>query len=193
MNMLKIDDNLGTPVTRIALILSLLCSSVAAQAPTEISGSAYVVDGDSLRIGATDIRLYGIDAPEWNQQCYAEEPRWWHRMVGIRAEAYACGVEAKDFMRSLLATSASVRCFPIDIDHYNRTVAVCLNNLEGDLGEQMVAAGHAIVYRTFAHLAPEIIERYSKLEREAKAAHRGVWRGAFDRPAQWRRLNASNR
>ncbi|HLA03356.1 MAG TPA: thermonuclease family protein, partial [Aestuariivirga sp.] len=33
------------------------------------SGSVHVVDGDSLRKGDTDIRLHGIDAPEYRQSC----------------------------------------------------------------------------------------------------------------------------
>src|SRR5262249_53482378 len=40
---------------------------VASGAP--IVGQAWVVDGDSLRIAGTSIRLEGIDAPEWDQSC----------------------------------------------------------------------------------------------------------------------------
>ena len=34
-----------------------------------ISGIAKVIDGDTIRIGEKKIRLFGIDAPEKEQQC----------------------------------------------------------------------------------------------------------------------------
>ena len=34
-----------------------------------VVGAAWIVDGDSSRIGRVSIRLEGIDAPEWDQTC----------------------------------------------------------------------------------------------------------------------------
>jgi len=35
----------------------------------ETANAVYVVDGDTIRIGAPPYRLYGIDAPEIGQTC----------------------------------------------------------------------------------------------------------------------------
>jgi endonuclease YncB( thermonuclease family) len=37
---------------------------LAAELPKQVSGPALVIDGDGLKIGAGEIRLFGIDAPE---------------------------------------------------------------------------------------------------------------------------------
>ena len=50
----------------IALVFCLACSLAQA---VDLSGVPRVVDGDTLAIGATRIRLEGIDAPETDQVC----------------------------------------------------------------------------------------------------------------------------
>ena len=37
--------------------------------PPVITGFATVIDGDTISIGGTRIRLEGTDAPEWEQTC----------------------------------------------------------------------------------------------------------------------------
>ena len=55
------------------LILLFFASKVFAnennQERHQISGKAFVLDGDSLVIKKIKIRLNGIDAPEFNQEC----------------------------------------------------------------------------------------------------------------------------
>ena len=41
-------------------------TSISVPTAPPIEGPAYVVDGDTIRIAKTQIRLYGIDAPELN-------------------------------------------------------------------------------------------------------------------------------
>ena len=41
-----------------------------------ISGPARVVDGDTLEVGDTRVRLHGIDAPESKQRCRAGGRTW---------------------------------------------------------------------------------------------------------------------
>ena len=45
-------------------------------AHADVSGRAQVIDGDSLTIGGTRVRLFGIDAPERGQGCQAEGKLW---------------------------------------------------------------------------------------------------------------------
>jgi endonuclease YncB( thermonuclease family) len=127
----------------------------------ELVGPARVIDGDSIVVAATEIRLYGIDAPEYRQTC-------------LRAGfAWPCGVEAANVMRRMVA-GREIRCRPRDQDRYGRTVAVCFIGAL-DLGAAMVKGGFAMAYGA-----------YEADEREARDARRGVWSSSFERPAAWR-------
>ena len=50
-----------------------------------VSGPVRVVDGDTLAIGKSRIRLYGLDAPESKQACQSADGR-----------EYSCGLTSKD-------------------------------------------------------------------------------------------------
>ena len=60
-----------------AIILIIICSiiffltysDVKSEEIKEISGNAQIIDGDTIKINSNKIRLYGIDAPEFNQLC----------------------------------------------------------------------------------------------------------------------------
>ncbi len=142
------------------------------RAPGEpVTGTARVIDGDSLEIAGVRVRLHGIDAPERDQDCR-----------DANGKTYSCGRAA---MRALIAAVAgrSVTCTPIQVDQYNRDVATCA--VDGaDLGELMVRGGHALDYARHSR------GRYVVAEREARAARRGLWAGTFETPAAWRQQNA---
>ena len=152
-----------------ALLLStaLIVAGPAPTAPT-ITGEAVVIDGDTLRIGNTRIRLHGIDAPEGDQRCQDDRDR-----------SYNCGSLAADVLAEEIG-NAPVSCSPVEQDRYGRTVAVC--SVRGvDLGEAIVRRGWALDYKFFSG------GRYDAAEREAKAAKRGLWAGKFVPPNEWRR------
>ena len=72
-----------------------------------------------------------------------------------------------------------VQCTKQDTDRYGRVVAIC--HLDGrDIGADMVRHGWAIEYRRYSH------GLYATEETAARAAKRGIWRGRFEEPAQWR-------
>ena len=140
----------------------------SAPSPTglAVSGNARVVDGDSLELGGRRIRLFGIDAPESQQDCRDGRGRF-----------YACGVKARDALADAIGRAA-VSCTPVG-ESYDRDVAICTAGGR-DLSETMVRQGHAL------ELAQHTRGRYTAAEREARAARRGLWTGDFERPAQWR-------
>jgi endonuclease YncB( thermonuclease family) len=151
-----------------AMIL-LAALAIAAPAPTAptITGQATVIDGDTIRVGKTTIRLFGIDAPEADQRCDDAEGR-----------PYNCGLLAADVLMEEIG-GAEVSCVTINIDRYGRTVAVCQARGR-DLGDAMVRRGYAVDVPFYSG------GRYSAAEKEAKEARRGLWSGVFMEPRQWR-------
>jgi endonuclease YncB( thermonuclease family) len=139
------------------------------RAPGEpVSGRARVIDGDSLEIGGTRIRLHGIDAPERGQDCRDAD-----------GQPYRCGEAAARALAALVA-GRTVTCTPAEVDRYARDIAVCTAD-GNDLAEAMVRAGHALDFARHSR------GRYAQAEREARAARRGLWAGSFEQPAEWRR------
>jgi endonuclease YncB( thermonuclease family) len=156
------------PAARKSALAAILLLALFSQAHAgEISGRARVIDGDTIVIGATHIRLYGIDAPEARQTC-----------TGPSGYPYACGTLASYAMRQL-AERQAVRCEERDRDRYGRTVAVCWAGAV-ELNRAMVQQGWAVAYRRYS-LA------YIADENEARLAHRGIWNGTFQLPWDWRR------
>lgn len=127
-----------------------------------------VVDGDSLRDGHENIRLLGIDAPELRQTCRDE-----------RGQPWPCGRVAHTQLQSLLARG-EVRCTSSSHDRYGRTLATCSAGDVADVGEMQVRAGYAVDNS-------RALGTYRSAEAEARAARRGIWRGTFERPQDWRR------
>ena len=128
-----------------------------------------VVDGDSLEIGSRRIRLYGIDSPEYVQNCYDENHK-----------RYSCGIKAKQYMEKLIA-SGNIECREISKDRYERSLSVCYSGSQ-NLNEEIVRAGWAVAYRDEEGI-------YERAEHEAKKYKRGVWRGKFMRPELFRFKN----
>ncbi|MEI3582494.1 MAG: thermonuclease family protein [Alphaproteobacteria bacterium] len=136
--------------------------------------NVYVVDGDSLEMGEVRIRLEGIDAPEYYQDCrYPNNKK------------YACGLEARQYLQSLV-DQGKVTCIERDLDRYNRSLCTCyVTNKIGEktnLNEAMVRAGWAVVYKN-KH------SDYSAAEAEAEREKRGIWQGKFMKPQLYRILN----
>ncbi len=131
-----------------------------------IVGRASVIDGDTLEIHGTRIRLYGIDAPESGQSCT------------VRGKQWRCGQQAALALANKIG-SRTVSCEARDRDRYNRVVAVCRAGGE-DLNAWMVAEGWAMAYRRYS---PD----YVRQENSALASKIGIWQGDFIAPWDWRR------
>ncbi len=135
------------------------------RAPVSITGRARVIDGDTIEIGGKRIRLYGIDAPESRQTCRVD------------AEEYRCGQEATSALVGKIGEQP-VSCTGKDTDRYGRIVAVCWLAAE-DLSAWMVWEGKALAYRKYSR-------DYVAHEDAARQAQRGLWRGEFQAPWEWR-------
>ncbi|MEM7429489.1 MAG: thermonuclease family protein, partial [Pseudomonadota bacterium] len=115
--------------------------------------------------------LVGIDAPEGRQVCTAAD-----------GSAYRCGRSAAKALRDL-TWNREVSCDVVSTDRYDRALGRCRAG-NTDLNLEMVRRGWAVAYRGGSG-------EFSQAESEARAAKRGLWQGLFDRPQDWRRLNAA--
>ena len=145
------------------MIVALLLAAAASGQP--IYGVALAGDGDSLTIGEQRVRLFVIDAPEWDQSCKRDGHDW------------ACGQAAAKAL-SKLVTGRQVRCIPVDTDEHGRSVARCTAG-GTDVNRTMVATGYAVAYRRYS-------TDYVSAEASAKAAKRGIWSGSFEAPSDVR-------
>src|SRR5262245_60670879 len=101
------------------LIFTLPCAAA------DIMGQATVIDGDTIEIHGTRIRLYGIDAPESGQTCKNGE------------YVYRCGQEAARALADRIS-GETISCWAEGApDHYGRVVAVCRSFSMIDLADWM--------------------------------------------------------
>jgi len=133
------------------------------------------MDGDTIRAAnGAEYRLFGIDAPELAQTCSEANGKSW-----------LCGRAAKAKLTTLMK-GGNVSCESRATDRFGRIVAVCSAAGVPDLGEAMVRDGYAI------DLGGAAGNPYRDAEAEAQTAKRGIWRGTFERPSDWRQANPQN-
>ena len=124
----------------------------------------YVIDGDSLVVKrneeAMEIRLWGIDAPEYDQPYSARSKDALKKMtVGQEGTLY---VKYRD--------------------RYDRYVAVLvIDNL--NINQEMVKDGHSWVYGRYCN--ETVCGRWEKMQADAKANRYGLW-GGKDPISPWR-------
>lgn len=128
-----------------------------------------VIDGDTIHLGKIKVRLHGIDAPETGQTCR-----------NARGKTYPCGKRATSVL--VLRAAAGVSCEPAgdEQDRYGRVIATCFAVDGTDINAYMVRSGHALAYRKYS-------QKYVSQEERARAGRRGMHRGAFVAPWDWRR------
>ena len=107
-----------------------------------VAGPARVIDGDTIWVGITKIRLQGVSAPE------LDEP---------------LGLKAKDFMRKFL-NGKQVTCKLDGTVTYDRKVAICFIDGE-DIAIPLVSAGLARDCPKFSKGRYSTIERADAHER----------------------------
>lgn len=155
----------------IAALLLSAAGAVTADDTTHatIRGTAKVLDGDSLEISGQRIRLWGIDALEYQQTCQRDGKPW------------NCGADATRALRQRVS-GRRVICEPVEFDRYGRAVARCAVDGES-LNQWIVQSGWALDYARYSG------GRFARAQAQAKATRRGIWSGSFQKPDQYRRQN----
>lgn len=121
-----------------------------------------VIDGDTLELGGTTYRLYGVEAADLNQTC---------------ADGWSAGRAARAYLRDLVG-SREITCSPLMGEREGETEAIC--RADGvDLGAAMVTGGYALAFVPYS-------ARYISQEEAAVAARRGVHAHDCLTPWAWR-------
>lgn len=135
--------------------------------PPEISGTASVIDGDTLEFGKTRVRLTGVDAPESDQRCR-----------DVKGRFIRCGAVAANALSAWINRNP-VTCEIEDKDRYGRFIGKCSVRGE-DVQAWLVSNGYALAYRTYS-------TAYVEAELKARQDRAGMWSGEFIAPWDWRR------
>jgi endonuclease YncB( thermonuclease family) len=151
-----------------AITALLLLTAIAEAA--DITGPAKVREGDQIQIGASKIRLGGIDAPAVDQLC-----------LNNTGERWTCGVAARDELIKHTDGKDWTCHVRQAADRRGRVVARCEVNGE-DVQKWMVKNGWALSYARVSH-------DYDADEAAAREAKAGMWQGAFIAPWDWRVRN----
>lgn len=131
-----------------------------------LTGTATVIDGDTIDIHKQRIRFHAMDAPESSQRCWRGREEW------------RCGQAASLALQEKI-NRRPVRCEQTDQDRYGRIVARCYVG-ETDLNGWLVEEGLALA-------APQYGKDYIAHEARARRAGKGMWAGEFVTPSDWRK------
>jgi endonuclease YncB( thermonuclease family) len=140
------------------------------------AADAIVRDGDTIQLAGVTYRLDGIDAPEFDQICIDEH-----------AEPWTCGVQARDQLADLIG-KRSIRCDDLGpYKAFNKwRVGICTVDGEAaSLNRLMVRQGFAL--NSESNGKP----RFAEDETGARDNLRGIWKGCFVAPRDFRHLKKS--
>jgi endonuclease YncB( thermonuclease family) len=151
-------------------VLSLIAALLLIATPGH-AANVTVRDGDTIQLGDVTFRLDGIDAPELDQIC-----------INDQADPWTCGIDARDQLAKLIADRpvhcddlGPVKTFP------KRHIGLCTIEGETDsLNVQLVRAGFAMDFE------PSAKGRFLADEANARDARKGLWRGCFVAPQDFR-------
>lgn len=130
----------------------------------KVEGIPAIIDGDTIEVKGTRIRIAGIDAPEFSQLAATDD-----------GEQHPVGQLSANHLGALIAgREVSVRLRATDI--YGRVVSKCFCGSD-DLGAKMVENGWAVATG----------KNYRQEEGMAKASRAGLWKTDFGCPAEHRR------
>ena len=169
-------------IRAISAVLTLFFAAAPALGEELLEGTPEIIDGDTLVLDGMRLQLVGIDAPELGQACV------------LRSKGYDCGDIARSALLDLTAGSRVTcrRVAPNDTAPVNgEPIGAAADGSRKDGGPALCTVdgydlSEGMVYTGWALAAPSERRRYGSFQSGARAAKRGLWRGAFVTPWDWR-------
>lgn len=125
----------------------------------EVQGPAAIIDGEKLRIGDTDLRLFGVVPPQL---------------------AASFGPQARSELDTL-ASGQNVSCQIRDRDRDGRLLATCRNAAGADMALELLKHGLAVTARG-SIAGTELAAAYAAAEQAAQNQKIGLWSVAVSAP-----------
>lgn len=170
-------------IKKLFLILFCLTSVSINAKPTSLvnkdwdretySGKAFIIDGDTLKINGTKIRLAGVDAPEISQKCKSH------------GHIENCGEIVKLRLVQVTANEDTI-CYSHGKDFYGRILAECYVN-DININKWLLREGLAVYYYN------KDFKSYKILETLAKQEKIGLWDSEFQNPKDYRKQKKQRR
>ncbi|MFZ5738126.1 MAG: RlpA-like double-psi beta-barrel domain-containing protein [Pseudomonadota bacterium] len=139
----------------------------------ELAGVPHILDGGTIAIKGTTIRLQGIDPPDSDQVCVDEKGTGW-----------TCGLAARDELIKRFGDKPWT-CQVAGRDKVGRSMGSCAVGTES-VADWIVRGGWALA-------VAGSLQAYESSEAIAREAQAGLWSGAFIAPALWRDRNRRTR
>lgn len=158
-------------------LLLMLCLLIPVQSYGESVFITDIIDGDSLRGRLqgqrvkTELRLWGIDSPEWNQPF---------------------GKEARNYLK-VLVLRKELQVIDKGRDRYNRLLVILYDESaspERSINEELVANGFSWVYKRFCN--EWFCDNWLKAQELARKKKSGLWVSSKPVPPWQSRRNLTN-
>ncbi len=157
-------------IYKFILIFFFICKVSNAEYPQ-------VIDGDTIINKGQKIRLFGIDAPEKKQKC--KKPFLSFSFISF-SKKYDCGLLSTKKLKQKLENK-TINCTKKGIDRYQRIIAICYLD-DKDINAWIVRNGYAVAYVKYS-------KKYLSQENLARKENLGLWKGEFEMPWNWRKVN----
>ena len=133
----------------------------------DVVGTATALQADQIVIGSGRISLYGIDAPDPDQD----------RECTLEGRLFGCYSNAKRALE-ILVDRGPVTCAPTgDTNYVGFPYSICTTNDE-DIGRELVRQGWALAFRPQSDM-------YVEDEEAARAAGLGLWQEGVGFAIPW--------
>lgn len=156
---------------RCLMVLLLLLAAGSSWA-----ADAIIRDGDTIQLAGVTFRLDGIDAPEFDQTC-----------IDDHAEPWTCGIEARDQLANLIG-KRGVHCDDLGPNKSYSKWHSGICTVDGEavsLNQSMVRQGFALASDSATGGG------FKADEAGAKGDLKGLWKGCFVAPQDFRHDNKS--
>lgn len=148
------------PLSLLLVLQSCFCFLVFATASYPSEGRGFyatvtkIIDGDSLKVRSgnknIEVRLYGVDAPEYDQPFAAKSKKYVAKKLKGR----------------------NVTIVPVDTDRYGRLVAIVQKG-DKTINEQLLAMGLAWYYPKYCKKA--VCSSWKKTSKKARKQRKNIW------------------
>jgi len=146
-----------------------------------------VKNGNTFVLNHKTIKLYGVEAPELEQQCE------YYNIYTKKYAFYNCGRSSRRYLQRLVK-GKEIICEVKDEDKYGEFSAICYTAKYDRKSKKFfkdLNINKNMVYNGYAVANTKDSRRYIAEENRARHKRNGIWQGNFIRPEKYKRQKKS--